>query len=93
MPKANAGDNSSLELLLDTMCNTFGAVMFIAMWKRMNSTRKQPVTLITNFLPREELVKKQLIMFEFCLFLLKISSECHKDRYCLPNNNAKPPEK
>ena len=30
MPKANAGDNSSLELLLDTMCNTFGAVMFIA---------------------------------------------------------------
>ena len=32
---------------------------------------------------------KQLIMFEFCLFLLRISYKCHKDRYCLCNNNAK----
>ena len=37
--------------------------MFIDMWKRMKSTRKQPEMLITNFLPNEELVKKQPIMF------------------------------
>jgi hypothetical protein len=39
------------------------ATTFIAMWKRRKSTRKQPEMLITNFLPKEELVKKQPIMF------------------------------
>jgi len=38
------------------------ATMFMDMWKRIKSTRKHPVTLITNFLPSEELDKKQLIM-------------------------------
>jgi hypothetical protein len=65
------------------------ATMFIDMWKRIKSTRKQPVMLITNFLPREELVRKQPIMFEICLFLLKICLRFGKDSHCLHNNNTK----
>ena len=42
------------------------ATMFIDMWKRMKSTRNMPVTLITNFLPSEELDRKQLIMILIC---------------------------
>ena len=42
------------------------AAMFIDMWKRMKSTRNMPVTLITNFLPSEELDRKQLIMILIC---------------------------
>ena len=42
------------------------ATMFIDMWKRMKSTRNTPVTLITNFLPSEELDRKQLIMILIC---------------------------
>ena len=45
------------------------AVMFIDMWKRMKSTRNAPVTLMTNFLPSEELDRKQLIMILICLYL------------------------
>ena len=39
------------------------------MWKRRKRTRQQPVTLITSFFPRDELHKKQLIIYRFCLFL------------------------
>jgi hypothetical protein len=38
------------------------ATTFIDMWKRTKSTRKHPEMLITNFLPRDELVKKQPII-------------------------------
>ena len=38
------------------------ANMFMDICKRRKSTSKHPVTLITNFLPSEELDKKQLIM-------------------------------
>ena len=63
MSKASSGDNSSLELLLDTMCNTFGAVMFIAisllvitaMLGKVNSASEPPADPETWRTMRSEL--------------------------------------
>ena len=57
MGKANSGDNSSLELLLDTMCNTFGAVMFIAISLLIVISMLGKVTSAIEHLPETEAVK------------------------------------
>ena len=57
MSKANAGDNSSLELLLDTMCNTFGAVMFIAISLLVVISMLGKVTAASESLPETESLK------------------------------------
>ncbi len=73
---------------------------FIDMWKRMNSTRNAPVMLITNFLPSEDLVKKQLIVMIFvfvlvyvfavnCVYLLTDSDSFRSRRVGRPVYDAK----
>ncbi len=54
MAKTNSGDNSSLELLLDTMCNTFGAVMFIAISLLVVVSMLGKVTAVAERLPETE---------------------------------------
>lgn len=39
----------------------------------MNSTRNAPVMLITSFLPSEDLVKKQLIMFFVLVCVFRVN--------------------
>lgn len=54
MSKLRSDDNSSLELLLDTMCNTFGAVMFIAISLLIVISMLGRVTAVSERLPEME---------------------------------------
>ncbi len=62
--RKRTADNSSLELLLDTMCNTFGGVMFIAiaLLVVLSMLKKTPALLTT--VSEEEIIKLQLILDE-----------------------------
>lgn len=64
MSRRNRGEESSLELLLDTICNTFGGVLFIAMLVALllqTSKKNAVASLSSDALPQPAIRKSDLI--------------------------------
>ena len=59
MSRKRSEEDSSLELLLDTMCNTFGGVMFIAISLAVMISMKSAVSTVQEADPTEKLASLQ----------------------------------